>query len=212
MKILVGHEASQTVMIELRKRGHDAFSCDILPCYGGFPAYHLQMDVMDAIKLKKWDAALFFPDCTYLTISAAWAYKDPPYHMKLKPGTLTGMARIEARAKAIKHVIDLWNCGIEAISIENPIGVLSAVWMKPTQIIQPYHFGEDASKKTCLWLKGLPPLQPTKYITPRRVNGKPRWGNQTDGGQNKLPPSSDRAKIRGTTYQGIAIAMATQWF
>jgi hypothetical protein len=210
--ILVGHEESQAVTIELRKLGHNAFSCDLKKCSGGHPEWHLQMDIFDAIKLRTWDAGIFFPDCTYLTISAEWAYKEPPYHQNIKPGTLFGKDRCAARVEAVLHVKALYNCGISLVSIENPVGILSTLFMKPTQIIQPYEYGEDASKRTCLWLKGLPMLQPTKYIKPRIVNGKKLWGNQTDSGQNKLTPCKNRAELRSKTYRGIAEAMATQWF
>ena len=233
MKILVGCEESQAVTIELRKLGHEAFSCDLIPCSGGHPEWHLQMDVFEAIKLKKWDIGIFFPDCTYLTCSAEWAYKDGPYHQKVKPETLTGIARMEARNEAVDFVKRLWNSGIENIAIENPVGVLSSRWLNPTQIIQPYEFGDDASKRTCLWLKGFTPLKPTEYIDGRLVccgheieeglgkYGCPnccgdktavrRWANQTGSGQNKLPPGINRAKLRSKTYPGIAKAMAMQW-
>ena len=211
--ILVGHEESQAVTIALRENGHEAYSCDLKPCSGGFPEYHLQMDVFKAVELRKWDAGIFFPDCTYLTSSAEWAYKDGPYHQKVKPGTLTGAARRIARTEAVNHVVRLWNCGIEKISIENPVGHLSSAWKKPTQLIQPYEYGADASKRTCLWLKGLPELKPTLYIQPRIVGGRERWGNQTDSGQNKITASvEDRAGLRAKTYPGIAKAMADQWF
>jgi len=95
--------------------------------------------------------------------------------------------------------------------IENPVGVIGSRVRKPSQIVQPYQFGDDASKMTCLWMNGLPPLKPTKLVAPRMVNGKPRWGNQTDSGQNRLPPTADRWKLRSKTYQGIADAMADQW-
>jgi hypothetical protein len=100
---------------------------------------------------------------------------------------------------------------IERIAVENPISVISSRIRKPDQIINPWQFGHDASKRTCLWLKGLPLLTPTEIIEPRIVNGKKRWANQTDSGQNRLPPSEDRWKIRSETYEGIANAMATQW-
>ena len=100
---------------------------------------------------------------------------------------------------------------IERIAIENPVSVISSRIRKPDQIIQPYQFGHDASKKTCLWLKNLPTLKPTQLVEPRMVNGRPRWSNQTDSGQNKLPPSKDRWKLRSKTYEGIAQAMAAQW-
>ena len=202
--ILVGHEESQAVTKALRFNGHEAYSCDLKPCSGGHPEWHLQM--------KNWDGGIFFPDCTYLTISAEWAYKDGPYHQQVKPETLVGADRIQARKKAVKHVKSLWNCGLDRIAIENPVGRLSSLWMKPTQIIQPYQFGDDASKRTCLWLKGLPKLQTTDYIEPRIVGGKERWSNQTDSGQNRLSPSDKRAELRSKTYPGIAHAMADQWF
>ena len=100
---------------------------------------------------------------------------------------------------------------VPLIAIENPIGCISTRIRKADQTIQPYQFGHDASKATCLWLKGLPPLEPTQYVEPRIVNGRKRWGNQTDSGQNRLPPSADRWKIRSETYIGIAEAMANQW-
>jgi hypothetical protein len=100
---------------------------------------------------------------------------------------------------------------IPRIAIENPVSIISSRIRKPDQIITPYQFGHDASKKTCLWLDNLPPLKPTQLIEPRIVNGRKRWGNQTDSGQNKLPPSEDRWKIRSATYAGIAEAMADQW-
>lgn len=245
MFILVGCEESQAVCIAMREAGHIAYSCDYKPCSGGYPEWHLQMDVFKAIKagglttqsgytvfVDKWDMGIFFPDCTFLTISAEWCYKDQP---PLKSGKLVGAARREAREQALQFVCDLMNCGIPKISVENPVGVIgtrvfwyiggengSARWAvfprslsnggrKPNQIIQPYQFGDDASKSTCLWLSGLPKLQSTGYFPPRIVDGKKRWGNQTDGGQNKLPPSTNRAELRSKTYPGIAKAMAEQW-
>lgn len=221
--VILGCEESQILMTEMRRRGHNAYSCDLKPCSGGFPQYHLQMDVFKAIRggyletqagdvifIEKWDVGIFFPDCTYLTSSAEWAYKEPPYHQKLKVGTLFGQERRKARQKAIGFVIKLWNSKIESIGIENPIGKLSSI-MKPSQIIHPYMFGDDASKSTCLWLKNLPLLSPTSYVEPRIVDGKKRWGNQTDSGQNRLSPSNDRAELRSKTYSGIAKAMAEQW-
>ena len=222
MNILVGCEESQAVTIELRKQGHEAYSCDIKNCSGDHPEWHLQMDVFDAIALKDWDMGIFFPDCTYLTCSAEWAYSDPNYdkypsvgyHQRIKPGTLVGKERRDARKKAVQFVKGLWNCGIDKISLENPVGVLSR-WKKPSQKIHPYQFGDDASKKTCLWLIGLPVLVPTTKLPGRIVehNGKmtERWGNQTDSGQNKLTPSDNRSELRSKTYPGIAKAMADQW-
>lgn len=151
------------------------------------------------------------PECTYLTNSAEWAYSDGPYHQKVKPTTLTGKARREAREEAVAFVKFLFSRDIPRIAIENPIGHLSSRIDRPAQVIHPHQFGDDASKGTCLWLKGLPLLTPTKQIAPRLVNGKPRWANQTDSGQNKLSPSDDRWAKRSITFQGIADAMAQQW-
>lgn len=225
LRILVAFECSGAIRRELRKLGHNAWSCDVKPARDG-DRHHHQCDVREVLAMTfddfgTWDAVLAIgPDCTYLTISAEWAYKEPDfarypgvgYHQRLKPGTLTGAARQHARDNAVKMVRAVWNCGIPKIAIENPVGVLSTRFMKPTQIIQPHQFGEDASKATCLWLKGLPPLVPTQHVAPRMVNGKPRWANQTDGGQNKLSPGEGRAELRAATYPGVARAMAIQWF
>lgn len=213
-KILIGCEESQAVTTSFRRLGYEAYSCDLKDCSGGHPEWHLKMDVFAAIKLYDWELAIFFPDCTYLTCSAEWAYKDGPYHQKINSETLTGYKRREARELAIQFVKDLMSCGIPKIGIENPVGVLSSRIRKPDQIIQPYQFGNDASKSTCLWLKNLPCLLPTSYFPPRMVNGKPRWGNQTDAGQNNVSPKIEkglRAKLRSKTYSGIADAMALQW-
>lgn len=169
------------------------------------------MDVFEAIDLMDWDMAIFFPDCTYLTCSAEWAYKDGPYHQKVKPGTLVGEQRKIARQQAASFFIALYNCNIPKVTIENPIGVMSSIFRKPDQVIQPYNFGDDASKATCLWLKDLPMLSHTGVVMPRIVNGRARWANQTDSGQNKLSPSDNRAELRSKTYPGIAAAMADQW-
>jgi len=223
MKVLVGCEESQAVTVEFRKLGHEAYSCDIIRCSGGHPEWHIMQDVLivmqggwfitqagNKVHVEKWDIGIFFPDCTYLTCSAEWAYKEGPYHQKTKPGTLVGEARQDARKRAVEFVKKLYCCGIKKVAVENPVGVLSR-WKKPNQTIQPYKFGENASKRTCIWLKNLPNLNHSDYYPPRIVNGKERWGNQTDAGQNKLPPGKDRAKLRSKTYLGIAEEMAKQW-
>jgi len=211
MKVLIGCEESQAVCIAFRSAGHEAYSCDLKPCSGGHPEWHIQTDVFEAIKLDSWDIGIFFPDCTYLTCSAEWAYKDGPYHQKVKPGTLTGEDRKAARVKASKFFMALYNCPIKRVAIENPVGVMSSIFMKPNQVFNPYNFGDDASKKTCLWLKDLPPLIHTGHFPPRMVNGRHRWSNQTGSGQNNLSPSANRAELRSKTYPGIAEAMAAQW-
>lgn len=221
MRVLVGCEESQAVTLAFRALGHEAYSCDLKPCSGGHPEWHFQRDVFQVIAggllrtqdgqpilVYPWHMGIFFPDCTYLTCSAEWAYKEGPYHQKLKPGTLTGGKRRLARTLAINFFMTLYNCGIEKIAIENPVGVMSRVFRKPDQVIQPWYFGDDASKKTCLWLRNLPPLVETDRLP---GDHKTRRANQTPGGQNKLPPSDKRAELRSKTYPGIANAMAAQW-
>ena len=212
MKVLVACEYSGVVRDAFIAKGHEAISCDLLPT--DKPGLHYQGDVFDIIN-ERWDLMIAHPPCTYLTCSAEWAYSDGPYHQKLSDSTLTGKDRVAAREEAIKFVLRLYDANIPRVAIENPIGVLSSRWRKPDQIIQPYEYGDDASKKTCLWLRGLPKLKPTGLYPPRLAqSGKGyvfRWGNQTDGGQNKEPPSADRWKVRSQTWQGWANAMVDQW-
>ena len=197
MKILVGCEESQAVTIRMREKGHYAFSCDIVPCSGEHPEWHLQQNIFELLD-EKWDMLIAFPPCTYLSVSGLhWNKKNAERRKKTE--------------LALVFVQKLMNADIEKIAIENPVSCISSRIRKPDQIIQPYEYGEDASKKTCLWLKNLPLLMPTKYIQPRIINGKKRWGNQTDSGQNKLGPSFDRARLRSKTYPGIAEAMCNQW-
>lgn len=210
-RVLVACEYSGRVREAMRARGHDAWSCDLLPAEDGSPC-HFQRDMFDVLENEgPWDLLIAHPPCTYLTISAEWCYRDEQTK-KCDPNKLYGAARRAAREEAVEFVTRIWNADVPRIAIENPVGVLSSRLCKPTQIIQPYWFGDDASKKTCLWLKGLPPLIETMLVPPRVTpDGKYRWGNQTDSGQNKLAPSEDRWKERSRTYQGIANAMAAQW-
>lgn len=213
MKVLVACEYSGRVRDAFIRRGHEAMSCDLLP--SDSPGPHYQGDVFD-LHLSEFDLMIAHPPCTYLTCSGEWAYKDEQTK-KIKPGTLIGAVRREAREQAIKFVLSLASVPIPKIAIENPIGVLSSRWRDPDQFIQPYEYGNDASKKTCFWLKGLPRLQSVGFYPPRLVLSKDgrsyvmRWGNQTDSGQNKEPPGPDRWKIRSTTWMGWADAMAEQW-
>ena len=196
MRVLVACEYSGTVRDAFRARGHDAWSCDLLLC-DAYPAYHLQGNVLDLLH-NGWDLMIAHPPCTYLTSSGLhWNKRRPE--------------RAAQTEEALKFVLALANAPIPRIAIENPIGCLSTRWRKPDQIIQPHQFGHDASKSTCLWLTNLPKLVVTKAVAPRMVNGKPRWSNQADSGQNRVPPGPDQWKIRSTTYQGIANAMAQQW-
>ena len=195
MKVLIACESSGTVRDAFIRAGHDAMSCDILPTEK--PGPHYQGDVRDVLG-DGWDLLIGHPPCTYLSVSGMhWTTRG------LRDPQLTEDALAFARL--------LMDAPIARIAIENPVSIISSRIRKPDQIIQPYQFGHDASKKTCLWLKGLPPLRLTAFVDPRIVGGKPRWENQTDSGQNKLPPSKDRWRMRSKTYQGIADAMAAQW-
>ncbi len=210
MRVLIGCERFGILREEFRRRGHDAWSCDLVPAVDGSP-FHYCRDVREVASLG-WDLAVFHPDCTFLTVSAAWAFGDGPYHQKVKPGTLVGAARRFAREEALQMVGDLMEADCERIAIENPaLSFISARYGRPDQTIHPNQFGDDASKATGLWLQNLPPLVPTKQIAPRMVDGRPRWANQTDTGQNRLSPSPDRAMKRAATYPGIAEAMVDQW-
>lgn len=214
MKLLIACEYSGRVRDAFTAIGHDAISCDLEP--SDSEGNHYQGDVFDIIN-DGFDLMIAHPPCTYLTIAAEWAYDDNPKikgkPRKLKPGTLFGKERRDARIDALNFVRKLWESEINKICIENPVGVIpkSIPLMGKPQYVQQYWFGEDASKKTGLWLKGLQELTPTNMIEPRYINGLPRWGNQTDSGQNKLPPSKDRWKIRSYTPEGLAKAMADQW-
>jgi hypothetical protein len=195
MKVLIACESSGAVRDAFRARGHFAMSCDLLP--SETPGPHHQGDVRELLG-QEWDLLIAHPPCTYLSVSGMhW--------------TTRGLRDPKLTEDALDFVRLFMDAPIERIAIENPVSVISSRIRKPDQIIQPYQFGHDASKKTCLWLKNLPLLKPTQMVEPRIVNGKTRWGNQTDSGQNKLPPSKDRWKLRSKTYEGIADAMATQW-
>jgi len=195
MRVLVACEYSGAVRDAFIDNGHDAMSCDLLPTDA--PGPHYQGDVRDILG-NGWDLMVAHPPCTYLCSSGLHWNKRTP-------------GRQEKTEESIEFVRMLMESPIPKIAIENPIGCISTRIRKPDQTIQPWQFGHDASKSTCLWLKNLPLLLTTKIFPPRIVNGKKRWGNQTDSGQNKLAPSDDRWKIRSETYSGIAKAMADQW-
>lgn len=198
MKIVVVCERFGLVRDAFREKGHDAVSVDLLPSER--PGPHIVADALDVLTWDSWDMMIAFPPCTYLASSGLhWNSRRP--------------GRSEKTEAAIAFVLALWNAAIEKVAIENPIGCLSTRFRKPSQIVHPHHFGDDASKSTCLWLKNLPPLLATEIPTGkgRVVKGRERWANQTNSGQNKLAPSADRAAIRAITYPGIARAMAAQW-
>ena len=190
MRVLVACEYSGRVRDAFIKLGHDAWSCDIIPT--DVPGPHIQDDVTKHLN-SGWDMLIAFPPCTHLACSGArWWHKKQ-----------------SEQQEAVNFFMLLANASIPKIAIENPVGLMSSAWRKPDQIIQPWQFGHEATKTTCLWLKDLPKLTPTKIVSKglRHVtkSGKslPAWYN--------LPPSTDRAKIRSLTFQGIADAMASQW-
>ena len=204
MMVLITHETSGAVRNAFRTFGHEAYSCDVLPSEDNSP-HHIQDDALAVIRNRKWDFIGMHPACTFLCGSGLhWNYRG------------RGWEKTEA---ALLHVTDLIKAaGTAKWYLENPVGIISTRIRKPDQIIQPYEFGEDASKKTCLWLNNLPLLRPTRRYQGRLVewpkgSGKQveRWGNQTDSGQNRLAPSDKRWKDRSRTYTGVALAMAQQW-
>ena len=195
MRVLISCEYSGTVRDAFIALGHDAMSCDLLPTDRDGP--HYQGDVFDVIG-DGWDLMIAHPPCTYLCSSGLhWNKRYPE--------------RAQKTQDALAFVQRLMDAPIPRIAVENPIGRIGTAIRKADQVIHPYQFGHDASKQTALWLKGLPLLQPTQLVAPRLVAGNARWANQTDSGQNRLSPSPDRWKLRSTTYQGIADAMANQW-
>ena len=197
MKILVACEYSGRVRDAFIERGHQAMSCDILDTE--WPGPHYTGDVRE-ILYDGWDMMIAHPPCTYLSVSGLhWNKRNPE--------------RAQKTEDALAFIELLWKAPIEKVCIENPVGCINTRldFMPKPQYIQPYDFGEDASKKTGLWLRNLPPLEPTERVPGRIVNGKERWSNQTDSGQNALPPSKNRAHERSLTYDGIALAMAEQW-
>lgn len=196
MRVLVACEFSGRVRDAFLDKGHDAWSCDLLPTESP-RGFHYQGDVRD-ILYDGWDLLIAHPPCTYLSVSGMhW--------------TRRGLRDPQLTEDALDFVKMLLEAPVDKIALENPVSVISSRIRKPDQIVQPWMFGEDASKRTCLWLKGLPKLVPSEIISPRTVNGKKRWGNQTDSGQNILGPSEDRWKKRSLTYEGLARAMAEQW-
>jgi len=193
MKVLIACEYSGVVRDAFISAGHEALSCDLLPTAAG---PHFQGDIKDLLRNDSdWSLVIAHPPCTYLSSSGLhWNGRIP--------------GRAEKTAEALEFIRFFLNFGFERLALENPIGCISSKIRKPNQIIQPFQFGHAESKSTCLWLQSLPLLVPTDVIA-KPLCG--HWENQTPSGQNKLPPSKDRAKIRSRTYEGIAAAMANQW-
>lgn len=229
--VLIACEESQTVCKAFRRLGFNAYSCDILPCSGGHPEWHLNCDVIGVIRDKKgiletgeefvldgdWDLMIAHPPCTYLSVSGArWYYhpedKDLPVEQRRPHPNFP--TRAQDRKDAIEFFMALANADIPRIAIENPVGIMSKLFRKPNQIVQPYWFGDEATKTTCLWLKNLPDLTPTKMVGKgERVvlsSGKslPKW--YSDSFNTKISTEMRRT-LRSKTFQGFADAMAEQW-
>lgn len=227
MNVLVACEESQRVCIAFRERGHNAFSCDIEPCSGGHPEWHIMQDVlpllngicsfytMDGIEHSidgKWDLIIAHPPCTYLTVAANKLYNIEKYGKK-------AVKRLEDREKAIEFFMAFVNADCERKAIENLIGVISTRYRKPDQIIQPYQFGHPVRKSTCLWLYNLPKLKPTNIVDFECIhsNGKsggysgPSWIVKDENGKILSYKDPRVAKARSKTYEGVAKAMASQW-
>jgi site-specific DNA-cytosine methylase len=202
-KILIACEESQAVTIEFRKLGYEAYSCDILECSGGFPNWHIKDDIFNVVK-DNWDLIIAFPPCTDLAVSGA-------RHFERKK--LDG-----SQQKSIDFFMKIVNLPINKIAIENPIGIMSSIYRKPDQIIQPYFFGDKAQKSTCLWLKNLPVLKPTEivekgeffeFISKKGVKKRmPLWYYKA---LQEAKTPEQRRTLRSKTFKGIAKAMATQW-
>lgn len=203
MKVLIACEESQVVTKEFRKLGHEAYSCDILPCSGGHPEWHLQKDVTEILK-EDWDLMIAFPPCTDLAVSGARHFAR-----KIADGS---------QQKSIDFFMKLVKADIERIAIENPIGIMSGKYRKPDQIIQPWMFGDRAQKSTCLWLKNLPKLKPTDIVekgeffefTSKKGENKrmPMWYYKA---LKEATSPEHRRTLRSKTFPGIAKAMAEQW-
>lgn len=221
MNVLVACEESQEVCKAFRERGHRAFSCDIQECSGGHPEWHIQGDCLPLLNGNcefwtrdkdgrgvgwhsingKWDLIIAHPPCTYLTVTGNRWFNEERYGEK-------AAQRKQYREFAIAFFMEIANANCDQIAIENPIGVMSTIYRKPDQIIQPYQFGDPVRKATCLWLKGLPKLEPTEIIEPDvyyyiAANGKVK----SDSKYRSWKPAKERAK----TFRGIAKAMAEQW-
>lgn len=198
MKVLIACEESQEVCKAFRELGHEGFSCDILPCSGGHPEWHIQDDVLKHLN-DGWDLMIAHPPCTHLAVSGARWFTE-------------GKKSFNLQKEALEFVKKLLNANIDKIALENPVSVISSKIRKPDQYIQPFEYGHEATKKTCLWLKGLPKLKPTKIVNKgesviyKSGRAMPKWYADAF----KLP-KEERAKLRSKTFPGIAKAMAEQW-
>lgn len=233
MKVLVACEESQAVTKELRRLGHEAYSCDIIDCSGGHPEWHIQQDVLPLLNPEtlmfkdgegtgfltndgewhfvdgKWDMIIAFPPCTYLTVAGNRYFNVERYGDKARE-------RIELSREAADFFMQFVNADCDRIAIENPVGRMNTLYRKPDQIIHPFNFGHPVSKKTCLWLKGLPLLKHTEEVEPEIIHSKgksggysgPSWYVTDDDGKILSWKDPRTARARSKTYSGIAKAMA----
>lgn len=231
LKVLVACEESQKICSEFRSLGHIAYSCDLLACSGGHPEWHFKQDVMEVIKNHggvlqngqevyidgEWDIMIAHPPCTFLAVSGArWFYhpddKELPIEMRRPHPRFPN--RAQEREEGMEFFLALANAGIKHIAIENPIGIMSTHYRKPDQIVQPYYFGDEASKSTCLWLKNLPPLEKTNVVGTgewvKLKSGKrlPKWYSDA---LVKAKTPEERRNMRSKTFPGFARAIAEQW-
>ena len=220
MKILVACEESQAVTKELRELGHEAYSCDLLETSGVHPEWHVQADVLKLVNgvcyfqtcdgrlhyiSSKWDMIIAFPPCTYLTVTGNRWFNVAKYGEK-------AIKRMEDRKVAIDFFLAFATADCDKVAIENPVGVMSTEWRKPDQIISPFMFGDPLEKKTCLWLKGLPLIEPTEIVdVPPRVRYKSGKTMSAWYADAVSLPKEERSRVRSKTFPGIAKAMAEQW-
>ena len=210
MKVLIACEESQVVTKAFRELGFEAYSCDLLPCSGDRKDWHYQGDVFDIID-KGWDLMIAHPPCTYLAVSGA-------RHLYNNDGSVN-TDRLNNQNMSLEFVKNLMNANIKHIAIENPISVISSKIRKPDQIIQPFQFGDKASKSTCLWLKNLPKLKPTNIVEKgefkewidKKTGKKKRQASWSYNILLTAKSASERRTLRSKTFQGIADAMAKQW-
>ena len=231
LNVLVACEESPRVCSEFRRLGHNAYSCDLLKCSGGHPEWHFHQDVLEVIKNRggkletgdelyidgEWDIMIAHPPCTFLAVSGAkWYYhpddKDLPLNQRRPHPRFPN--RAQDRQEAIEFFLKLAHADIKHIAIENPVGIMNSKFRKPDQIVQPYHFGDSASKKTCLWLKNLPPLEYTDVVDPGEFiefeSGR-RLAKWYSDGLTKTKTAEERRTWRSKTFPGFAKAIAEQW-
>jgi hypothetical protein len=209
MKVLIACEESQAVCLAFRAKGHEAFSCDLQECSGGYPEWHIIADAIETAYSEVWDLMVAHPPCTFLS-RAGMAHKAKSKEVK--------EFREQEAKKAIEFIKQLWNAPIDKICIENPVGVVNTHWRKPTQIIHPYYFGDPEMKETCLWLKRLPRLNGLHTID--KIIHKPKPIRSRIGSDGKMKNmyfcglmdnKSNAAKLKSKTFPSIAKAMAEQW-